>query len=283
MTSAYHRSRKRRGMRYRGGRSAGRERALQHIRDAEELSRELGGTDKDVKEYFFRLSPAALTKVLGLYGDQYGEKARQYAEETIPRWRAGKVKMAGQTAARLFNLLPPLMPLAEKYRLAENLWRHVGPSSRRRLRVGLNASVDEATVKVLEHIEGVVHSYSIPDALSKRFNWLSGGDIGVKQAILNHLQTIEKRVVVEDARQHLPVMLDHLRNDAARSTARLARILTIGKHELEVLVDRNASGVTLENWTSPSTSGATASGWLWAILGVIAVVVFFAFRKKMGW
>ena len=38
-----------------GNRSVGLERALKHIREAETLSSELGGTDKDVKEYFFSL------------------------------------------------------------------------------------------------------------------------------------------------------------------------------------------------------------------------------------
>lgn len=37
----------------RGISDIGLERALQHIREGEELSRELGGTDKDVKQYFF--------------------------------------------------------------------------------------------------------------------------------------------------------------------------------------------------------------------------------------
>jgi hypothetical protein len=149
-TRAQYRSRHRRSPRYRSGRSAGIERALQHIREAEELTRELGGTDKDVKEYFFRLSHRELGKVLELYGQRHGDKARLYAEETIPRWRSGSVKMAGQTAARLFDLLPPLMPLSDKYRLAENLWRHVGPSSKRRLRVGLDATLEEAVAKAQE-------------------------------------------------------------------------------------------------------------------------------------
>jgi hypothetical protein len=260
------------------------ERALQHIREAEELTKELGGTDKDVKEYFFQLSHAELTRVLQLYGQRHGEKARQYAEETIPRWRSGSVKMAGQTAARLFDLLPPLMPLSEKYRLAENLWRHVGPSSKRRLRVGLDASAEDAIAMARDHIEGVVSSYVIPDSLSRRFNWLAAGDVGVKQQILNHLQSLEKKLVVEDVRQHLPVMLDHLRKDVSQTTARLARILKIGKHELEILVDRNIRGTGLEDWKperAPTSSGS--SGWIWVVVGLIAAALFFALRKKMGW
>lgn len=279
--SGRYRSRYGRSGRFRRGRSAGAERARQHIREAEELSRELGGTDKDVKEYFFRLSSAELSSVLHLYGQKHGEKARQYAEETIPRWRSGSVKMAGQTAARLFDLLPPLMPISEKYRLAENLWRHVGPSSKRRLRVGPDAKLDDILAKAKDHIDGVVASYTIPDSLSRRFNWLAAGDVGVKQQILNHLQSLEKKLVVEDARQHLPMMLDHLRSDASRHTTRLARILNVGKHELEIVVDRSAAGVSLENWNVHSSS--RDFGWVWVVLGLLAAVLFLSFRKKLGW
>jgi hypothetical protein len=266
---------------FRGRRSAGFERAKQHIREAEELSRELGGTDKDVKEYFFSLSHVERARVLHLYGRKHGEVAQRYAEKTIPSWRSGGVGMGGQTAARLFDLLPPLMPLQEKYRLAENLWRHVGPQSKRRLRVGLDTTVDDAVSKAREHIEGIVSGYVIPDNLTRRFNWLAAGDVGLKQQLLNHLQELEKKLVVEDARQHLPAMLDHLRRDAANHTTRLARTLTIGKHDLEILVDRSASGAHLEDWRPHGASPKSSLAWLWWLLGIVAVVAFFALRKKM--
>jgi len=118
--------------------------------------------------------------------------------------------MAGQTAARLFKLMPPLMPLAKKCELTESLWRQVGTASKRRLRVGLDADLEATVGKVREHIDGVVFGYQIPGALTRQFQWLSSGDVGVKQQMLNHLQDLEKRLVVEAARQQLPVMLEHL-------------------------------------------------------------------------
>lgn len=45
----------------------GHERARQHIEDARRLSAELGGTDKDVKEYFFSLPPHSLRLILDAY------------------------------------------------------------------------------------------------------------------------------------------------------------------------------------------------------------------------
>jgi hypothetical protein len=38
----------------------GHKKALQHIHEAEELSQQLGGTDEDVKKYFFSLPPKEL-------------------------------------------------------------------------------------------------------------------------------------------------------------------------------------------------------------------------------
>lgn len=271
------------GRRRAGYSSWGLERAKQHIREAEELSQELGGTDKDVKEYFFSLNSAQLAHVLQLYGQQHGEKAKEYAEETIAKWRTGRVKMAGQTAARLFKLLPPLMPLAKKYELTESLWRHVGPASKRRLRVGLDADLEVAVGKVREHIGGVVSGYQIPEPLTRRFEWISSGDVGVKQQLLNHLQDLEKRLVVEAARQQLPVMLEHLKRDQQQHTSRMTQVLKVGKHELEVLLDRNAQGAELEEWRPlQSTSYRAGSGnstWVLWVIGIVAIVAFLVLRK----
>jgi hypothetical protein len=73
---------------------------------------------------------------LDAYGNAYGTSARDYAQRTIEKWQTGTVHMGGQTAERLFKLLPPRMPLAAKYQLVENLWNHVGPKSKKTCRVG---------------------------------------------------------------------------------------------------------------------------------------------------
>jgi hypothetical protein len=90
--------------------------------------------DQGVKAYFFSLSPVELTAVLDDYQRAYGSEAREYAAKTIPKWRSGRVQMSGMVAERLFNLLPPRMPLGVKYKLVEGLWHHVGPSSKHRVR-----------------------------------------------------------------------------------------------------------------------------------------------------
>ncbi len=96
-----------------------------------------------MKKYFFGLPKTDLQIILDLYEHHHGTKARDYANSTIEKWKSGRVQMGGQTASRLFSLLPPLMPLRTKYELIANLWSHCGPSSKKTLRVGLDATMDQ--------------------------------------------------------------------------------------------------------------------------------------------
>jgi hypothetical protein len=237
-------------------RSIGLERAKAHIEAARQLSIELGGTDQDVKSYFFGLPAAEVRAVLEEYGHKYGLQAKEYAQETIPKWRTGRVHMSGLVAGRLYALLPTRMPLEAKYKLTEDLWRHVGPSSKKTLRVGSNVSIDAMIDVAYRHIDDVVTYYKIPVDLERRFNWLSSGDIEVKQTLLNHLRVLEKTLVVNALRARLPVLMDHLNSSEGRFTQRLAQVAKVGKHELEILLDRNHTGVRLEETTGQAIAQA---------------------------
>jgi hypothetical protein len=239
--------------RYRGGsrsyprsRSYGRKRALEHIAAAKRLTAELGGMDQAVKAYFFSLPPVELTAILDDYQRAYGSKAHQYATQTIPKWRTGRRKMSGEVAARLFNLLPPRMPLGVKYKLVEGLWHHVGPSSKHRIRVGADANVAEVIELARSKITEFVVNYKIPGSLESRFNWLSAGDVSVKQILLSHVQEVEKTIVLEAVRAQVPVMVEHLRS-AGSHTGRLAQIVRVGKHELELLMDKTVTRARIED------------------------------------
>jgi hypothetical protein len=198
------------------------------------------------------------------YEKRYGRGKREYAEKSLPEWRAGSKGMSGQTAIRLFNLLPPRMPLSAKCGLVENLWEHFGPKSKKVLRIGSDADIDMVVRAVSEHVENTVANYKIPDNLENRFSWLSAGDVRVKQELLNYFRQKDKVLAVERARAKIPVMLEHLRSDVGRHTHRLAEVLKIGKHELEITLDRGSSGVTL---LEPSSLRYQARDipWVWLI------------------
>lgn len=260
----------------------GHERARQHIEDYRRLEAELGGSIDDVRKYFFSLPPHQLRIILDEYGKEHGSSARSYADQNMNDWATGRVHMSGQTAERLFKLLPPRMPPLVKYQLVENLWNHVGPKSKKTLRVGLDASVDQVLEAVRKHMDDVVIHYKIPEQLERRFNWLAAGDAQVKQDLLNHFQQYEKQLVAQGAGMQLPVMIDHLRSGAGQHTHRLAQVLKIGNHELEVALDKSASGVAIvEPWTArPAAAIGQAASYKWIWWVVAAIGVLFIIMRK---
>jgi hypothetical protein len=89
----------------------------------------------------------------------------------------------------------------------------------------------------------------------------------------------------DGARLRLPVMLEHLRSEAGRHTHRVTEVLKIGNHELELLIDKNASGVAvvepyvgLQSAINRAANTVTGQGaslkWLWWAAGAVAAVVF---------
>ena len=105
-----------------------RARREQHAQEAKEFSKLVGGTDEDIKQWFFGLSAAERGPIIQAYGDAYGQLRREYAEEAFPHWRSGRRRMSGLVAKRLYSLLPPHMPISARLSLVESLWRHVAPT-----------------------------------------------------------------------------------------------------------------------------------------------------------
>ena len=271
-------NRRYRGRSYRSrSRDIGLERALQHIHEAEQLSRELGGTDKDVKEYFFSLSGAKLDLILDTYGHKYGEDAKKYAKQTMPKWKSGSVKMSGLVASRLFSLLPPTMPLQKKYELVKNLWEKYGPHSDKRLRFGPQSDENEVFQRAQDHLLETIVNYKIPDPLESRFKWLSAGDIQVKQDLLNHFLNIEKQLIINGLKNRLPVIFNHIRNEG-NYTQRITQDVKIGNHKLTLMLDPKTKVISLENpstyysYSKTKTSFADILGWIF--WGVIIFIFF---------
>ena len=253
-----------------GGRTIGHEIALEHIRKAEALSRELGGTDQDVKNYFFSLPKSQLKGILDKYEQQYGKSAREYAERTLPKWKSSKVHMSGMVAERLFNLLPPIMPLETKFQLVESLWKHVGPSSTRTYYIGPDADLEELSRKVKEHLQEVVIDYEIPDYMEARFDWLSQGDVGVKQQLLNYFRQQEKLLLSKALRTQLPILMNHLNSEKGILTTHVAQILKVGKHEVQIIVNERVHGISE---IAPGILGVERDySWIWWVIGIIILL-----------
>ena len=261
-------------------RNAGYDRAMQHIREGRELSNLLGGTDNTVKQYLFNLPRNQLDVVLKEYGHKHGEAAEMYAKETMPRWRNGTVKMSGMVAERLYRLLPSKMPLRTKFNIAEELWRHVGPSSSKVLRFGRNASYEEIISTAENHISEVVLSYEIPDTLQRRFDWLSTADITVKQQLLNYLRDLDKGLVMEASRLQVRSMLNHLSTEQAKFTHVYEHTVEVGKHRLKLVADNNLDGCVLEDDVPSRYNAKGNTGWIFFLLFVGLVILFLVLANR---
>lgn len=260
---------------FRSTRNYGAERAREHIVAAQRLTMELGGADKEVKDWLFGLPSYELVRILDAYGKGFGESAREYAERTIPKWKSGQVQMGGMVAERLFKILPIFMPLAIKYKLTEGLWRHFGPSSSRTIWIGLDADPGGVREAARAHFEDKASAFRIPSSMEDRFEWISADDVGVKQDLLNHLRDMEKQLVSDALTIQLPMLFEHLRNDDAGYTKRVDHVLKVGKHELHMVIDKRATGI--QNASPRSASDEHA--WVWWVAGALAVAFFFIVRK----
>ena len=247
----------------------GKEAAEQHIREAKKLSRKLGGTDQDVKDYFFDLRGAKLKSVLEEYGKIYGEDKRQYAEEALPLWRSGRRKMSGLVASRLFSLLPRHMPASKKLELVESLWKFKGPSSSRTIYVGPEADANELTLMVREHFKEKVMSYNIDDTLSNRFDWLAENDSKLCQDLRNHFLHLEKEQLATASFDRIGIMLEQIqRTETIHQT--LKQIFEGGKHKVELQFSPESEGISEQ---APGSSSSSDGAWGCAI--IIAIVVIF--------
>lgn len=220
--------------------------AQQHIEEAERLSKELGGTDSDVKAYFFGLKDEALAAVLDEYERKYGKDKRRYAEQTLPDWRNGQRKMSGRVAERLFDLLPPLMPLDTKFDMVRALWQTYSPRSHGCFVIGPDCDPLVASTEIERQLLREVTEYRIPDPLAKRFKWLSSGDVEVSQQLLNHFLSEERALIVSDARSRTQIILSHV-NSGGRWTDRIRQEYRIGNHRLELFFDPRATGILKGN------------------------------------
>ena len=242
-------------------------RAKRHIQEAKELSSLLAGADKDVKSYFFSLPEYKLDEVFSEYGKHYNRgrgtpdkpNAEQYARQTFHKWASGKVRMSGMVAERLFNLLPPLMSLDDKYSLIDKMWKNYSPRSSIYLRVGIKVSEEELIEKIRSHLENKVVSYKIPLELRQRFEWLSQNDAEASQQLLNHYLQQERELVDGYLQNTLPVIKKHFEKfSESNFHGKITEKITVGKHEVHLFFDDKVSGI--QETSKPVSKSAHSTG-----------------------
>lgn len=207
------------------------------------------------------------------YGRLYGSSARSYAENTIPVWRSERRKMTGLVASRLYALLPPRMPLTDKYGLVKNLWSHYGPRSHAVIVVGPDVLEAEVIECARAKVQAAVRSYTVPPNLEARFRWLAADDVGTYQQLLNHFLELEKQQAIDLTALQVPVMMSHFRSHVA-TTHRLNQVLQIGNHKIEIKFHSSATGVSESEPGGIALLQAKDGSWLLWLLIIACALVF---------
>ncbi len=241
--------------------------ARKHISEAKRLSNDVGGTDEDVKQYFFSLSPPQLLPVLKAYERDHGKSARQYAAKTIAAWRSGATQMSGAVATRLFHLLPRFMPLERKYALVESLWTNFAPRSEYSVSFGLNANARAITEVVRNHVNATVNKHGVPENLQRRFQWLADGDSKLMQDLLNHFLIRDRQQAVEVSHAIVSLLLPQAQKGDALKGFR--RELKVGGHTVHVFLDPRATEIKL---TPGPPRYKPAPDYSWIVVVVIVVL-----------
>jgi hypothetical protein len=259
--------------------TAGQETARRHIEEARQFEGEMGGTVSDVKKYFFNLDNTELDAVFVAYGRKFGESPEDYARQKFPRWKSGSTKMSGLVAKKLFAFLPPRMPLFTKLELAGNVWHHFGTSSSRHYTVGPNADPHLVIDRIHETLTAVIHDYNIPENVKNRFDWLAGGDVSVKEHLLNYFRQMDKKIATDSLNEQLPVLQAQMRNHSSHTGSTHTKI-QIHKHSIQIWIDPRLGSQFREGKPERKTSASSTYGVIWFLIlaAVVVAIIYFSHR-----
>ena len=271
-------ARRRRNGSYKGrgysSRSYGQEAARRHIAEAHALSERLGGMDQEVKAFFFALDREQLSDVLDRYGQKFGADKRAYAEETYPRWRSGQRQMSGLVAGRLFDLLPPIMPIDLKLRIVERLFENAGKSKADHVLVPMESHPADVVHFVDQTCFGYLTDVGIDNSIKRQFNWLSGEDAAVAEQLFKHAMqvTFDAKKAAAAA---MMTQLDRDRISHADTIKEITSTIRLRKHEVHIKrTDAVESMRKVDRLTfdrggrAPPTSNG---GWGWIVLALLGL------------
>lgn len=149
----------------------------------QELSSTFGGIDRDVERLFLNLDREDVDELFDYYEEEHGRSAANYARSTYPKWKRGSVQLSGQTAERLLNLLPPLLPFETRFELVKKL----RGANFRKLTRYVNASPEgwrDALGPVIAEVVGHGSTANIKNGVKERVAWLADGDVAAAENLL---------------------------------------------------------------------------------------------------
>jgi hypothetical protein len=225
----------------------------------------------DVKTYFFGLTEAELNVVFSAYSQKYGAPKEAYARQAFSRWKSRSTQMSGLVAKRLFDLLPPRMPIATKLELASNVWRHFGTSSAHHFTVGPNADAKLVMDRIHGILTAAVQNYNIPQNVKNHFDWLAAGDVSIKEHLLNYFRQMDMKIATDSLREQLPVLQAQIRDHSGHTSSVHTKI-QIHNHSVEIWIDPRLNAQFRDGQPEQKRPASGAAGVIWFLILVLVIV-----------
>lgn len=148
------------------------------------LSSTFGGIDRDVERLFLSLDSDELDDLFDFYTEEFGASAGNYARKTYPKWKSGSVRMSGEVAERLLNLLPPLLPYDVRFELVKKLRQTNFRKMSRYVGTSPELWVD-ALLPVIDEVVKHGETANLSEDLKQRLAWLADGDTEAAEKMLS--------------------------------------------------------------------------------------------------
>jgi hypothetical protein len=151
-----------------------------------ELSQRYGELFQEVKDAFLSMPYTQLTLLLDEYRQSYGNESADYATKTIHKWRTGRVRMTGETMARLLDLVPRHLAMPQKLELVKRL-RELAYRRQKKVNVNLSLPADrpiESTLSAVSKLVVQQVNLAVPEGLTEIQSWLYANDTVALQQML---------------------------------------------------------------------------------------------------
>lgn len=151
-------------------------------------------------ERFYKSSPEELSQMLRLYGADYGDSAKRYAQKSMDKWRSGTVKISGQTQDRLVKLVPICLNSSERYLIAKEICLFY-TNQRHKKTEFISINTEEPLVG-LDQLHAVIKSFyegesvvELPEKLTTAITWLADDDVTAARALLARVEQEEANLI----------------------------------------------------------------------------------------
>jgi hypothetical protein len=256
----------------------GRQWAQWHIAAAGAFSAEVDGTDRIIKDVFFRLSGTSLDALFTAYERRFGTAAANYARAARERWRRGEVNMSALVSERLYAVMPAFMSADDKRRIVEILWRRYATRSQRYLYVGAGVSINDVMRSVEEHFEALLSYGNLPESLTSRFEWLTDKNAMETRRLIANFVEEQKATAFTAVRVSLIAMSAAMGAGPIQNPDALSHSVAVGDHVLILKADPLRVGFLMSDSATarikpPSRFDSRGVGTLVALAALICVVV----------